>query len=81
MCYVILVLAPSECARFNDSVLICLQWSSGIVVCLGWTDSEMLLCVQDDGTVIEYDMFGNLSRHFSMGQVATYLLTHICPTL
>ena len=58
---------------FTGTCTLLLQWSSGTVVRLGWSNSEMLLCVQDDGVVIEYDMFGNLCRHFSMGQVSVYL--------
>lgn len=37
---------------------------------MGWSDSEDLLCVQDDGTVLIHDMFGNYLHAFSMGQEA-----------
>uniref|UniRef100_H3ADV7 Vacuolar protein sorting-associated protein 16 homolog n=1 Tax=Latimeria chalumnae TaxID=7897 RepID=H3ADV7_LATCH len=42
-------------------------WKSGQVVHIGWTLSEDLLCVQDNGTVLIYDIFGSFKRHFSMG--------------
>ncbi|XP_017296422.1 vacuolar protein sorting-associated protein 16 homolog [Kryptolebias marmoratus] len=43
-------------------------WKSGPVVHLGWSVSDELLCVQEDGTVLIYDVFGSFKRHFSMGQ-------------
>uniref|UniRef100_I3KMA4 Vacuolar protein sorting-associated protein 16 homolog n=1 Tax=Oreochromis niloticus TaxID=8128 RepID=I3KMA4_ORENI len=43
-------------------------WKSGPVVQLGWTVSDELLCIQEDGTVLIYDLFGSFKRHFSMGQ-------------
>ncbi|XP_030637560.1 vacuolar protein sorting-associated protein 16 homolog isoform X1 [Chanos chanos] len=42
-------------------------WKSGVVKQLGWTVSDDLLCIQEDGTVLVYDMFGNFKKHFSMG--------------
>lgn len=45
------------------------QWNSGRVIQLGWSGSEDLLCVQDDGSVLVYDIFGTFKRTFSMGQV------------
>ncbi|KAG9349381.1 hypothetical protein JZ751_027824, partial [Albula glossodonta] len=42
-------------------------WKSGPVKQLGWTVSDDLLCVQEDGTVLIYDLFGGFKRHFSMG--------------
>ncbi|KAI4793360.1 hypothetical protein KUCAC02_032775 [Chaenocephalus aceratus] len=47
----------------------CLQWKSGPVVQVGWTVSDELLLVQEDGSVLIYDVFGTFKRHFSMGQV------------
>ncbi|TRY82477.1 hypothetical protein DNTS_029961 [Danionella cerebrum] len=41
-------------------------WKSGVVKQLGWTVSDDLLCVQEDGTVLAYDLFGRFKRHFSM---------------
>ncbi|KAM4601744.1 vacuolar protein sorting-associated protein 16 homolog [Polymixia lowei] len=43
-------------------------WKSGSVVQLGWSVCEELLCIQEDGTVLIYDLFGSFKRHFSMGQ-------------
>uniref|UniRef100_A0A3B5MDZ8 Vacuolar protein sorting-associated protein 16 homolog n=1 Tax=Xiphophorus couchianus TaxID=32473 RepID=A0A3B5MDZ8_9TELE len=43
-------------------------WKSGPVVHLGWSVNDELLCVQEDGTVLIYDLFGSFKRHFSMGQ-------------
>uniref|UniRef100_A0A1A7XRE5 Vacuolar protein sorting-associated protein 16 homolog n=1 Tax=Iconisemion striatum TaxID=60296 RepID=A0A1A7XRE5_9TELE len=43
-------------------------WKSGPVVHLGWSVSDELLCVQEDRTVLIYDLFGSFKRHFSMGQ-------------
>ncbi|XP_068612430.1 vacuolar protein sorting-associated protein 16 homolog [Brachionichthys hirsutus] len=43
-------------------------WKSGPVVHLGWTVSDELLCIQEDGSVLTYDLFGSFRRHFSMGQ-------------
>uniref|UniRef100_A0A674K9T1 Vacuolar protein sorting-associated protein 16 homolog n=1 Tax=Terrapene triunguis TaxID=2587831 RepID=A0A674K9T1_9SAUR len=43
------------------------QWKSGQVVQLGWTASEDLLCIQEDGTVLIYNLFCEFKRHFSMG--------------
>lgn len=45
------------------------QWKSGVVKHLGWTVCDDLLCIQEDGTVLIYDLFGSFKRHFSMGNV------------
>ncbi|KAI6069782.1 Vacuolar protein sorting-associated protein 16-like protein [Aix galericulata] len=45
-------------------------WKSGQVVQLGWTASEDLLCIQEDGTVLIYNLFCEFKRHFSMGNVS-----------
>ncbi|XP_075464963.1 vacuolar protein sorting-associated protein 16 homolog isoform X2 [Ascaphus truei] len=44
-----------------------IPWKSGQVVHLGWTVTEDLLCIQEDGTVLVYDIFCEFKRHFSMG--------------
>ncbi|KAK1876276.1 Vacuolar protein sorting-associated protein 16 like [Dissostichus eleginoides] len=44
------------------------SWKSGPVVQVGWTVSDELLLVQEDGSVLIYDVFGTFKRHFSMGQ-------------
>ncbi|XP_053710032.1 vacuolar protein sorting-associated protein 16 homolog isoform X1 [Synchiropus splendidus] len=43
-------------------------WKSGSVIQIGWTVTDELLCIQEDGTVLVYDLFGSFKRHFSMGQ-------------
>jgi hypothetical protein len=47
-------------------------WSSGQIIQLGWSSTEDLLCVQDDGSVLIYDIFGTYQHTFSMGQVCIY---------
>ncbi|XP_002734080.3 vacuolar protein sorting-associated protein 16 homolog, partial [Saccoglossus kowalevskii] len=47
-----------------------IRWNSGHVIHLGWSSNEDLLCVQDDGSVLVYDIFGVFKRTFSMGQEA-----------
>ncbi|KFP03155.1 Vacuolar protein sorting-associated protein 16, partial [Calypte anna] len=48
-------------------LLASLPWKSGQLVQLGWTASEDLLCIQEDGTVLVYNLFCEFKRHFSMG--------------
>lgn len=43
-------------------------WNSGVLLHLGWSDGEQLLCVQESGDVLVYDMFGAYQRTFNMGQ-------------
>ncbi|XP_066993326.2 vacuolar protein sorting-associated protein 16 homolog isoform X1 [Anabrus simplex] len=45
-------------------------WNSGTIVALGWSASEDLLCIQDDGSVLIYDIFGTYQHTFSMGKDA-----------
>nr|DBA20146.1 TPA: hypothetical protein GDO54_015871 [Pyxicephalus adspersus] len=44
-----------------------IPWKSGQVVHLGWTVSEDLVCIQEDGTVLIYDIFCVFKLTFSMG--------------
>ncbi|XP_047477267.1 vacuolar protein sorting-associated protein 16 homolog [Penaeus chinensis] len=44
------------------------KWMSGYLLCLGWSRSEDLVCVQEDGAVSLYDMFGTYQHTFNMGQ-------------
>lgn len=37
---------------------------------MGWSENEELICVQDDGLVLIYTMFGIYQHTFSMGQEA-----------
>ncbi|KOX72193.1 Vacuolar protein sorting-associated protein 16 like protein [Melipona quadrifasciata] len=43
------------------------QWNGGQLVLLGWSQQEELLCIEDDGMVHIYDMFGTYQHTFSMG--------------
>ncbi|XP_063827549.1 vacuolar protein sorting-associated protein 16 homolog [Ostrinia nubilalis] len=43
-------------------------WNSGVLVHMGWSDSEQLLCVQESGDVLIYDMFGAYQKTFNLGQ-------------
>nr|CAD7587886.1 unnamed protein product [Timema genevievae] len=45
-------------------------WTGGQIIHLGWSSTEDLLCVQNDGCVLVYDMFGTYLHTFSMGQEA-----------
>jgi vacuolar protein sorting-associated protein 16 len=49
----------------------CEQWNSGTLLRVGWSCCEDLVCVQDDGSVLIYDLFGNFKKTFTMGQVIT----------
>uniref|UniRef100_A0A8B9HT77 Vacuolar protein sorting-associated protein 16 homolog n=1 Tax=Astyanax mexicanus TaxID=7994 RepID=A0A8B9HT77_ASTMX len=51
----------------SSCIFLSLQWKSGVVRQLGWTVCDDLLCIQEDGTVLIYDLFGSFKRHFSMG--------------
>lgn len=45
---------------------------------MGWSQQEELLCVQEDGMVLIYDMFGNYQHTFSMGNVMLFqILYHL----
>ncbi|GBP47948.1 Vacuolar protein sorting-associated protein 16 homolog [Eumeta japonica] len=45
-------------------------WNNGNLIYMGWSDGEQLLCIQDTGDVLVYDMFGVYQKTFSMGQEA-----------
>ncbi|XP_046392085.1 vacuolar protein sorting-associated protein 16 homolog [Ischnura elegans] len=45
-------------------------WSGGQLLQMGWTTEEELLCVQDDGQVLIYDIFGKHRHTFGIGQEA-----------
>ncbi|XP_023245681.1 vacuolar protein sorting-associated protein 16 homolog [Copidosoma floridanum] len=45
-----------------------MQWSSGQLITMGWSNQEELLCVQEEGMVLIYDMFGNYQHTFGMGE-------------
>lgn len=44
------------------------KWMGGYLLAFGWSRSEDLVCVQEDGAVLLYDMFGNYQHTFNMGQ-------------
>ncbi|XP_062303702.1 vacuolar protein sorting-associated protein 16 homolog [Osmerus eperlanus] len=55
----------------SGSSMASFPWKSGPVCQLGWTVCDDLLCIQEDGTVLIYDLFGTFKRHFSMGNEVT----------
>uniref|UniRef100_A0A3Q0T1W0 Vacuolar protein sorting-associated protein 16 homolog n=1 Tax=Amphilophus citrinellus TaxID=61819 RepID=A0A3Q0T1W0_AMPCI len=64
--------SPSSRPRleiYSASGVAIASFPSGPVVHLGWTVCDELLCIQEDGTVLIYDLFGSFKRHFSMQEV------------
>ena len=57
---------------FNSagSEMASIRWNSGNLMKMGWTCVEDLICVQDDGSVLTYDVFGLFKKTFTMGQEA-----------
>lgn len=55
-----------------------MRWSSGNLLQIGWTCSEDLLCVQDDGVVLIYDLFCNFKKTFGMGEEAKAVKVKDC---
>ncbi|XP_072019724.1 vacuolar protein sorting-associated protein 16 homolog [Amphiura filiformis] len=47
-----------------------IKWDSGTIVHLAWSSTEDLLCIQQDGNVLVYDIFGTFKRTFNMGSEA-----------
>ncbi|KAL5285414.1 VPS16 family protein [Megaselia abdita] len=45
-----------------------ITWTHGPLFTLGWSGNEELLCIQEDGFVHVFDMFGEYKRFFSMGK-------------
>lgn len=43
-------------------------WNSGELIHMGWSNDEQLLCVQESGDVLIYNMFGAYQKTFNMGQ-------------
>ncbi|XP_059140490.1 vacuolar protein sorting-associated protein 16 homolog [Physella acuta] len=67
----------------SGKILSQLRWNSGNIVAMGWSSTDDLLCVQEDGVVLVYDMFLVFKRTFSMGQEAKdvkILFAKIFPT-
>ncbi|XP_030369960.1 vacuolar protein sorting-associated protein 16 homolog [Scaptodrosophila lebanonensis] len=46
-------------------------WNHGNLVAMGWSDTEELLCVQENAVVFVYDMFGREKESYSIGQEAS----------
>lgn len=47
-----------------------LQWDSGRLLAMGWTNAEELLCVQTDGLVMRYDIFGQFQHKLYVDEEA-----------
>lgn len=43
-------------------------WNQKPIVYMGWSNDEKLICIQDDGSVIIYDIFGKLVHKFNIFQ-------------
>jgi len=56
------------------------KWNSGKLIGISWSASEDLICIQDDGTVLIYDMFGAFKRTVGMGQEAKEMRIVDCQT-
>lgn len=52
-----------------SNLLLFFQWSYGHLINLGWSNNEEILCCQDNGLVLIYDLFGNYQHTFSMIKV------------
>ena len=46
------------------------RWKSGRILSIGWTNGEEAVFVQDDGTVLIYDVHGDLTKTFNFGSEA-----------
>uniref|UniRef100_A0A914XQJ5 Vps16 N-terminal domain-containing protein n=2 Tax=Plectus sambesii TaxID=2011161 RepID=A0A914XQJ5_9BILA len=53
-----------------------IQWQNGELLDIFWSNAEDLLCLQKDGRVFVYSMFGleKRNRQFGMGNVSTFVL-------
>nr|CAG4643732.1 EOG090X01BU [Lepidurus arcticus] len=54
----------------SGQLIATIKWEAGSIVNMGWSNTEDLLCIQDDGMVIVYNILGKYQRSFSMGQEA-----------
>ena len=48
-----------------------IDWNNGRMLKVGWSIREELLCLQDDGYVLIYNIFGQFTGYFSMGKDAS----------
>nr|CAB3267627.1 vacuolar protein sorting-associated protein 16 homolog [Phallusia mammillata] len=44
------------------------RWNSGALIGMAWTHNDDLLCLQEDGQVLIYNVFGQFQRSFTMGK-------------
>lgn len=63
--------------NFINPNLLFLKWNSGHLINLGWSNNEEILCCQDNGLVLIYDLFGNYQHTFSMIKVGILLFQSI----
>ncbi|KAI7815095.1 vacuolar protein sorting-associated protein [Rhyzopertha dominica] len=45
-----------------------IRWKRKAIVLMGWSNTEKLVCVLDDGTVILHDIFGKFLHEFSISK-------------
>ncbi|XP_017122816.1 vacuolar protein sorting-associated protein 16 homolog [Drosophila elegans] len=48
-----------------------LLWNHGKLIAMGWSDTEELICIQENATVFVYDMFGREKETYSIGDEAS----------
>lgn len=74
---VALIKSPTQIIRLGTRVNIynacggqisTFEWNSGSLMKMGWSDTEDLICVQEDGIVLRYNLFGEFQHKFSLGQ-------------
>ncbi|XP_017058779.1 vacuolar protein sorting-associated protein 16 homolog [Drosophila ficusphila] len=46
-------------------------WNHGKLIAMGWSDTEELICIQENATVFVYDMFGREKESYSIGDEAS----------
>lgn len=81
--YIAITKNPNKFVKIKDSAktvislynsagnpMVKFQWTSGQLISMGWSHQEELLCVQQDGMVLIYDMFGVYQHAFCMGEEA-----------
>nr|CAG4641471.1 EOG090X01BU [Eurycercus lamellatus] len=61
---IIFIFSPS--GELKSSI----KWTGGMLISINWASTEELMCIQDDGTVSIYDIFGTFQNSFHMGQEA-----------
>ena len=45
-----------------------IEWTKGEISLIAWSNREDLLCIQDDGVVFVYDIYGSLQSTFTLDQ-------------